>query len=243
MNKSEFNNCNNRNYALQTSDAVFCAEDIKKNSLFFHSIENIINLKKRQIKDIIVIDAGSGLGQLGAFALALGARHCYFLEHNPQTLKFCKEFLYSLGFNNRSSFKCCDAKNIQLQDQYDILISETITSGFVNEDFPFIINNLLKYKNSKAVILPKKILFTLNELNENDIVLSSHSYSFLSLEGFKQTEIKIQNPQCTKIQWLSKVVLDDTVNFESGDTMSCMNIRIHDVKSYKHPLFTFVTHK
>ena len=91
-------------YKLPLSDAFFCAQDRFRNQMFFKAIEAAMQKLKSQESFITVVDAGSGIGLLGAYALFLGADQCFLLEHNPHTLHYSKGLLEYLGYSERSEF-------------------------------------------------------------------------------------------------------------------------------------------
>ncbi len=66
----KYEDMTDKSYKLPLSDALFCISDIRRNKIFFDSIQAAIENKKDQ-KEIIVVDAGSGTGILGFFALYL----------------------------------------------------------------------------------------------------------------------------------------------------------------------------
>jgi len=58
-----------KKYKMKTSDALFCAEDRSRNRIFRNAIDQAIQENKKSTH-YHVVDAGSGLGILGLFALA-----------------------------------------------------------------------------------------------------------------------------------------------------------------------------
>jgi len=217
---SEFN-LNDKEYKLPLSDAFFCAEDTIKNKVFFYGIEAALTKLKTITNNIIVVDAGSGTGVLGALALFLGANKCYFLENNPYSLKINQQLIEYLGYIDQSEFIECDACKINLPETFDLLISETITSGFVNEDFLQIITNLKKYKNKHSIIIPSEFKVIITEKDANEQIVAKQNIAFNTLKNtFKQNKFSKQ----TKIvNYKTEVCLYDDVWVKSGDCMSFIN--------------------
>ena len=78
---------------LLTSDALFCAEDAVRNRKFYQAIGKAVADVKENCSEVVVCDAGAGIGILGMMALLHGADRVYFIESNPQTLQLCREFV------------------------------------------------------------------------------------------------------------------------------------------------------
>lgn len=164
---------------LPISDAIFCAEDIVRNKAFFEWIKKAVeDLKKIKITNywllitnsqkpnylkpkasssiLVSVDAWSWIWILWIFALLLWTDKCYFIESNKETLEFSKKLVEYFWLTEKSIFIHWDAKEIKLPEKYDLLVSETLTSWFVDEDFPFIVNNLKKYWKPDSIIIPEK---------------------------------------------------------------------------------------
>ncbi len=216
-----------------------------RNRKFFEGIsKDILDIKKEN-KEIIVVDAGSGTGILGAFSLYLGANKCYFLEDNPYSLELSKKLIGYLGFMEKSIFIECDATNYSLPEKYDICISETLSSGFVDEDFPFIINNLKQFGKNDSIIIPSQFEIVITEISPPDKgelegVNYKHHFLFKAKNGFKKKRIKLKNKNSQKISFKTKAYIYEDIFIESGDCMSFLNERVLDVRKDKHPLFEFI---
>jgi precorrin-6B methylase 2 len=237
LSKYDISNQNkiDKKYKLPLSDAIFCAEDPIRNKVFWQGIKKAIDELKEKKREIVVVDAGAGTGILGIFALALGANKCYFLEHNPHSLKLCQKLVKSFNWQNRSVFVQCDAVKYKLPENYDLLISETISSGFVNEDFPKIINHLKQFSNSNSIIIPAKFNLIIKEEDN-----STHPLTLVSKQGFKTQKISLNNPKKHKLTFTTKACIYNNFFLKSGDSMSFLNPRTINLKTEKHPLFTFI---
>jgi SAM-dependent methyltransferase len=227
----------NKNYKLPLSDAIFCAQDGYRNRIFFKSINAAIKkLKEKNVgktgwnarSDLTVIDAGSGIGILGAYALLLGADKCFFLENNPYSLEYSKNLLKHFKLEKKSHFIECDATKFELPVKYDLLISETITSGFLEEDFISIINNLRRFGKKGSIIIPESFEITItqkdksgNELNKDKIHMSSYSKMCSPDEN-------INTLVANQITYTMKAKLFDSFTLESGECMSFLNERTRE---------------
>ena len=229
---------NDTTYKLPLSDAVFCATDIPRNRAFFEAIRKAVIKLKTLTEKIRVVYAGSGTGILGIFALALGAKDCLFLEHNPHSLEFSKKLVTAMGFAGQVKFIECDATKIQFSKPYDLLLSETLTSGFVREDFAYIIRHLRKFGEASSIIIPEKFSVRLEEKNENGKTVAEHNFEFVSSADFELQEIKLQNSATTQLTWNTTTTLYDDVIVQPGECVSFMNEMTQDLKNIVHPLFT-----
>ena len=224
-----------QHYKLPLSDALFCAQDLPRNKAFYQALHQVIQDQKEKKEKITILDAGSGTGILGAFALLLGADRCIFLEHNPYSLGLSKILLKDLDLESKCEFIQCDATNIGLNTKYNILISETLSSGFINEDFPQIINHLKQFKEKDSVIIPQSLEVEITEDTKNKQI-----QSFTSQKGFQKKEIKISN-KTKKLSFKTKAQLYNDIYLESGDCVSFLNPTEIFIKT-PHPLFSLQVH-
>ncbi len=230
-----------KEFKLPLSDAVFCAEDTVRNLSFFQAIRKAMEEISESGREAVVVDAGSGTGILGVFALALGASKCYFLEHNPHSLRLSEKLVSSTGFAKKSVFVECDATSYELPEPYDLLICETISSGFVTEDFPAIINHLRKSGQNDARFIPEKFEVIMTEKDENNDPLAQRFFSFLSREGFRTEEVHLQDPGTKHLSFQSKAFLFGNITLRSGEAMSFLNEQTLVPGKAKHPFFRFIT--
>lgn len=192
------------NYKLPLSDALFCAQDWKRNEKFFEAISQAVSDLKIKHSKICVIDAGSGIGVLGLFALLCGADEVLFLEHNPETLKLCKIFLENEGFSDQSIFLECDATTVVLDKKYQLLLSETLSKNIQEEDFLRIIVNLVSFLDKDGVIIPESIQ------------IENH--------GQKQTILSKNIPENITGK-LKEITLYKNIKLTSGESQSLLNER------------------
>lgn len=226
-------------FKLPLSDAIFCAEDLLRNRAFFHAIQQATRDLHREKNEIIAVDAGSGTGILGMFALMAGAQKCYFLEHNPHSLEYSKKLLDYFGYSHLSEFILCDATTYKLREKYDLLISEAITSGFVREDFPPIVDHLRQFGNSASKIIPESFEIQIFEKDAIGNILEKHHVQFSSQEKFKKQKIQLKSSGTSSLSFQTKALLYADISLSSGDTMSFLNEQNFNFRTEKHQLFDF----
>lgn len=73
----------------------------------------------------VVLDVGSGTGVLAYFACLAGARHVYAIEQGP-IAALAKEICHRNGFQDRVSFVNGWSTHIELPEQVDVIVTETI---------------------------------------------------------------------------------------------------------------------
>lgn len=210
-----------KDYKLSLSDAIFCADDIVRNKAFFKSIKEAILDLHQSKKDLKVIDAWSGTWVLWVFALLLWADFCLFIEHNPYSLDLSKKLVKSFWLESKSNFILWDATNINLKENCDLLISETISIDFEKEDFLKIISNLKKYLDKDSVIIPESVELDIKK--ENDYF---KSITFNSKDDLRDFSIitDLEKWFSYNISW--KVNLYKNIILRSWDCMSFFNERI-----------------
>jgi len=177
-----------------------------------------------------MVDAGSGTGILWFFALWLGAKKVILVENNPTSLELSRTLADYLWYRECIEFVLADAKEVILETEYDILVSETLTSGFSAEDFPAIVRNLAK---THPLIIPEKFIFhcesydrDMQELEQRDIELRSADLpEFFPLKVPKETH---------SISISTSTYLTSEIILESGDCCSFMNTRSFEI-SQGHP--------
>lgn len=210
---------------LPLSDAIFCAEDRARNAAFFRAISAVAQQLPR---DFVAIDAGAGLGILGFFALLAGARKVLFIEINPQTLHFAKLLSEKLGFEkHRMEFYCADARTFSPAEMPDLFLSETISAGFVTEDFPEIVRNFYSFAAPHAFFLPERFEIFAPELSEN---------IFLESRNFPERKKVSLISDVETISFSMKTILRGEEVLES--TASFGNPRVF-LRRERHPIFDF----
>ena len=88
-------------------------------------------------------------------ALYIGVKKVTMIEENPYSLELSKKISRYFELEENIIFRSEDANYIKLDEKVDILISETIKTNFVEEDFPYIVSNFKKQGNSNMIIIPE----------------------------------------------------------------------------------------
>jgi 16S rRNA (guanine966-N2)-methyltransferase len=98
--------------------------------------ENIFNIIQNEIEGVAVLDLFSGTGALGIEALSRGAKHCTFVESNPNAARLVEQNLKKLKVpENEFTIHCCDATSLIANPSRFRIGPETI--GAVIADPPY----------------------------------------------------------------------------------------------------------
>ncbi len=225
---------------LPVSDSIFCAEDIVRNRAFWKGIKLAIQDLKKSHEKVIVVDAGSGTGILGIFALYLWADTCYFLESNKHALALNRKFVSALWLGEKSYLVDCDATSYdKLPEPYHLLISETLMSGFVEEDFVHIIENLKSYAHEQAIFLPSHFHVTINEQDKHNKTLAQQTFPIYTKHLEQHKKINLKSSLTTQLSFKMNAHLHNDVWIKDGSCMSFLNEKIFDINE-KHQFFNII---
>jgi hypothetical protein len=207
-----------------------------RNRAFREAIKDAILIQKRKKAEVIVVDAWAGTGILGIFALLLGADKVYFLEQNHHSLLLVKHVLLHLGLSKNAQLIHCDATKTSIPESFNILISETLSSWFIEEDFPFIMQNMLHYAHPDAILLPEWFLLDRQELWENYNPLAQSTLILNSKNLSPKQKLILTHPDTHYIKFSMHAKMWGWRIIKSGSTMSFLNPRIRDI-SLEHQFF------
>lgn len=128
--------------AFSSVDFVFqCLVDSKRTTAFVDAINKVVT------KESVVIDLGTGSGIMAIAAAKAGAKQVYCVEYDPFIASIAKKNIEVNGLKNKIKMIVNDAKKISLKEKFDIVISEMLTTGIVDEHQVQAINNLHRHKN------------------------------------------------------------------------------------------------
>lgn len=150
-----FRNKNNpENLGKYWGGSVFvydCLLDRKRTLAFKKAIYRIVRPRD------IVIDAGSGTGILAMFAADAGARTVYAIEDDLDVLKGLEKTIEVNGYQDKIRIIKGNALRYRASEKADILISEIIGTGLIEEDQVSVFNYLRKFLRPKAKVIPQRI--------------------------------------------------------------------------------------
>lgn len=142
---------------MVTPDALRCLVDIPRTYALVCGIgETMKEIKKiRDGEKVIGIDAGTGTGILAMAMAANGCDEVYALEVNPQTVVVTQKLVEELGLASQIKVIKADATKIQLSGlKADVVVSENLSNGLLDEPQMQIINNLSRFLREGGQIIP-----------------------------------------------------------------------------------------
>lgn len=213
------NNFTKTFWKLSTNDALFCASDIVRNKAFFKAIKKaILDINE---KDLVLVDAGSWTWILWFFALFLWASKCIFIEKNEISLEISKNLAKYLWFYEKCVFLQWDASEIKIKEKYDLIISETIVTAFLEEDFPLIIKNL---KKEYVKVIPERFIFYFEWFSERWELIEKKEIEIISTEIQWKINFDFKK-EVKSVKITTKVFLYDDIFVNSWDCISFVNER------------------
>lgn len=142
-------------------DSVQILRDEVRTKRFLQGVQtSVVALEKVRDDEIFVCDAGCGaLPILGVYAALQSEKiRCICLEKNPEAITMAKALVASLGLEDRVTIIQCDARTYEPEKKIDLLVSETMDTGLLNEPMCEILQHLGSYTADDAKILPHKII-------------------------------------------------------------------------------------
>ncbi len=102
----------------------------------------------------VVVDVGAGTGILSLFAARAGAARVYAIERSP-TIEQAKAIARANGLEGRIEFVCADSSKAELPEKVDVIVSECLGNGGVEEDMlPSVLSVRDRYLKPGGVMIP-----------------------------------------------------------------------------------------
>lgn len=110
-------------------------------------------------EEIYVCDAGSGALPVLALAAVYSSPKvkAVCIETNELSIEIARTLVQSLGIDERFEFICADAREYIPDQKIDLLISETMDVGLLNEPMCEIVESLSKYLAEGAQVVPAEV--------------------------------------------------------------------------------------
>ncbi len=165
------------NGCLAIYESIDCIRDEVRTKKFLLAIDKCMaNLATRRQERINVLDAGCGaIPIMGIYAALLNPNAAVTcLELNPKAARFARAIVHSLGLQKQITVVNADAITYRPPQSIDLLISETMHSGLINEPIVPIMKNLVSFVAADGFTLPSQIelfagLIPLNSLTKQMI--------------------------------------------------------------------------
>lgn len=144
-----------KNEAFSSIDFVGqCLVDDERTSAFQKVISKVVK------KNDIVLDLGTGSGVMALFAARAGARKTFAVEYDSLIAKSAEINIRVNDFKKKIKLLVDDARKCSFpsKTKFNVVISEMLTTGMVDEPQVQVINNLHNKKlvNSNTIFLPSR---------------------------------------------------------------------------------------
>lgn len=150
---------------LDATRALACINEEGRTMPFFYGIANAIKdleMQKNEAGDsnpLEIIDAGTGPLPIFAMLAAVVSDNARItaIEINEASYKFAKKVIERFGLQDRIKIIFTDATKYTHDCEVDLLISETMYAGLINEPLVQILDNFLAQLSDIAAIIPQSV--------------------------------------------------------------------------------------
>jgi precorrin-6B methylase 2 len=143
------------------ADSIRILRDQVRTKRFLQGVASSVQSLREQkgAEPIIVCDAGCGaIPILGLYAaLQDESVEVICIEHNAEAAAVARTYIDILGLSNRMNVVTGDARSLMLSRPIDLLVSETMDVGLLNESMPEILNHLTQFMSPDSVIIPAEV--------------------------------------------------------------------------------------
>lgn len=148
-----------RAIGMSVKDSFRCLVDTHRTIQIAHGIKETVDyLKKHRSGPLTAIDAGTGTGILSILLAAYGVDQVTAIEFNHETFEHTSDLLRDFKLDRQINIVEGDATQIDLATKgiraADILVSENLSGGLMDEPQYDIIAHLSQYLATDAKIIP-----------------------------------------------------------------------------------------
>lgn len=149
------------NVAFYPDESIHCLRDEVRTKRFTEAIGTSIDrlMSEKSNGDIRVCDAGGGAIPILAIAAALRSARvkCTCLEIDPQSARIAKAVVAALGLESQIGVVVTDGREYRSDKPFDLIVSETMDTGLLNEQIVSILNNLKASGHATTTYIPSEI--------------------------------------------------------------------------------------
>lgn len=231
-------------HQMTPSESVHCLRDQVRTKKFLQAVEHAVQTIKSQQPDkqIRLCDAGSGAFPIQAIYAAMqdDLICCDCIESNQQSVEIAKALIKSFGLEDRVFVFNADARQCELQQSYDIIVSETMDTGLLSEPMSEIFTYLKTYSNDQTILIPSAVSVEAAVVDEEKYAMAERytlidadlapivEVEWTSTGSFlvDQTPSNIQLDIVNNTDGVKKVLLSSTVYFHNGTSLDVYDSRI-----------------
>lgn len=203
------------------TEGIFnCLIDEHRTLAFQKAINNTV------LDGDIVVDMGTGSGILAMFAADAGAKRVYAIELDARNFQSLKNTFELNGYKEKIVLIKADARNVCLPEKVDVIITEMIATGLIEELQIPAMNNILRFAR-RGVRVVLKSLENYVDLTFNKDEYFSHKlkiirYEYPDIKSLKAT------PMTTKVMY--KKVDFSNINRNNKITLKTEQMALRDGK-------------
>lgn len=187
--------------------AAFCIDDILRTKMFIKGLFKAIEQLKSQKKETIhVLYAGSG--PFATLILPIMAVYSpeeiqfTLLEINQLSAESAERVIHKLGFERYiRAIEQQDATKYVIKGEVDIVLSETMQKGLVQEQQVPIAMNLMRQVSEKTLLIPEKISLDIALINNTKL--------------FERQEDTPESEYCLRLGSLFELSAEKIANYNS----------------------------
>jgi SAM-dependent methyltransferase len=145
-------------------------QDHRRNRAFFQA------LRKTVQPDSVVLDIGSGTGLWALAAARLGAKRVVAVERNPFLIGIIKGLAFANHLSNQIEVVAGDSRQLSLNREFDVLITETIGNvGYEEDIVPIVLDARERFVKPDGILIPRalRLVATLAHLKPRRVDLPS----------------------------------------------------------------------
>lgn len=145
-------------HGMSEMDAFRCLVDFSRSLKLMRGIASEVAELRKTNGEIVAIDAGTGTGILAITMALAGCSRVYALEINGRSAVLAEAMVREFGLEDKIQVMRCDATQVIIPETADILASENLSNGLLDEPQYEIITHLSRFMNEEAVIIPSKAI-------------------------------------------------------------------------------------
>ncbi len=158
--------------AVSMTTAAQCAEEVLRTAVFVRGIHQAISERLPSEQPVSVLYAGTGpfatllLPLMGMFSAA--QLQVTMLDIHSESLEKLQALVEAFGLGDRvADYICADATSWQSEDQFDLVVSETMKAALATEPQVSVFSHLVSYLKPTGTLIPQAVELTTNGLDLN----------------------------------------------------------------------------
>jgi precorrin-6B methylase 2 len=146
--------------SLRAIESIKCLRDKIRTKMFLQGITDTIQNLSRNSEEIYVCDAGCGALPILSIYAALSSPKVKVtaIELNPNSVEIAKRVVKGFHLEDQIEIIKTNAITYRSEKEIDLLVSETMHSGLIDEPIVQIMSNLTQYVKKNGEVLPKKVV-------------------------------------------------------------------------------------